>query len=42
MTKVPVKPISKEVIEFANQKGVKVIIDPKGTDYSAYKRCIHG
>ena len=33
-----VKPISKEVIEFANQKGVKVIIDPKGTDYSAYKR----
>ncbi|MBL6700267.1 MAG: D-glycero-beta-D-manno-heptose-7-phosphate kinase [Gammaproteobacteria bacterium] len=32
-----VKPISQEVIEFANQKGVKVIIDPKGTDYSTYK-----
>lgn len=32
-----VKPVSKEVIDLANQNGIKVIIDPKGTDYSVYQ-----
>ena len=32
-----VKPISKEIIDLANQNGIKVIIDPKGTDYSVYQ-----
>ena len=29
----------KNVIEFANQKGIPVIIDPKGRDYSPYSGC---
>ena len=32
-----VKPIASDVIDFGNKNNIKVIIDPKGTDYSMYK-----
>jgi D-beta-D-heptose 7-phosphate kinase/D-beta-D-heptose 1-phosphate adenosyltransferase len=32
-----VKPIAAEIISFANKNNIKVIIDPKGTDYSIYE-----
>ena len=32
-----VKPIASDIISFANKKNIKVIIDPKGTDYSIYE-----
>ena len=32
-----IKPIAKDIIEHANKKDIKVIIDPKGYDYSIYK-----
>ena len=32
-----VKPIAKEIIEYANTRNIKVIIDPKGSDYSMYE-----
>jgi D-beta-D-heptose 7-phosphate kinase/D-beta-D-heptose 1-phosphate adenosyltransferase len=32
-----VKPITAEIISFANKNNIKVIIDPKGTDYSIYE-----
>jgi D-beta-D-heptose 7-phosphate kinase/D-beta-D-heptose 1-phosphate adenosyltransferase len=32
-----VKPIAADIISFANKKNIKVIIDPKGTDYSIYE-----
>jgi D-beta-D-heptose 7-phosphate kinase/D-beta-D-heptose 1-phosphate adenosyltransferase len=32
-----VKPIAGDIISFANKKNIKVIIDPKGTDYSIYE-----
>ena len=32
-----VKPIASDIISFANKKNIKVIIDPKGTDYSIYQ-----
>jgi D-beta-D-heptose 7-phosphate kinase/D-beta-D-heptose 1-phosphate adenosyltransferase len=32
-----VKPIAADIISFANKNNIKVIIDPKGTDYSIYE-----
>ena len=32
-----VKPIASDIISFANKNRIKVIIDPKGTDYSMYE-----
>ena len=32
-----VKPIASDIISFANKNSIKVIIDPKGTDYSTYE-----
>ena len=32
-----VKPIAADIISFANKNNIKVIIDPKGTDYSMYE-----
>jgi D-beta-D-heptose 7-phosphate kinase/D-beta-D-heptose 1-phosphate adenosyltransferase len=32
-----VKPVSEKVIKFANQNSIRVVIDPKGIDYSMYK-----
>jgi D-beta-D-heptose 7-phosphate kinase/D-beta-D-heptose 1-phosphate adenosyltransferase len=32
-----VKPIAGDIISFANKNNIKVIIDPKGTDYSMYE-----
>ena len=32
-----VKPIASDIISFANKNNIKVIIDPKGTDYSTYE-----
>jgi D-beta-D-heptose 7-phosphate kinase/D-beta-D-heptose 1-phosphate adenosyltransferase len=32
-----VKPIASDIISFANKNNIKVIIDPKGTDYSIYE-----
>ncbi len=32
-----IKPVSEKVIKFANQNSIRVVIDPKGIDYSMYK-----
>ena len=32
-----IKPIAKKIINLANENNIKVIIDPKGIDYSIYK-----
>tara|TARA_B100000085_G_scaffold192629_1_gene176534 strand:- start:518 stop:1447 length:930 start_codon:yes stop_codon:yes gene_type:complete len=32
-----IKPIAKKIINLANENNIKVIIDPKGLDYSIYK-----
>ncbi len=32
-----VKPVASDIIDFGNKNNIKVIIDPKGTDYSIYK-----
>ena len=32
-----IKPLANKIIDLANQYNIKVIIDPKGTDYSIYK-----
>ncbi len=32
-----IKPIGKKIINLANENNIKVIIDPKGSDYSIYK-----
>ena len=32
-----VKPVASDIIDFGNKNNIKVIIDPKGTDYSMYK-----
>ena len=32
-----IKPIAKKIIKLANENNIKVIIDPKGLDYSIYK-----
>lgn len=32
-----VKPVSEKIIKFANQNSIRVVIDPKGIDYSMYQ-----
>ena len=31
-----IKPIASRIINFANEQNIRVIIDPKGSDYSMY------